>query len=180
LKIRGTFSIEEVDWSNLEDSAKKLGYKSRNELIQALTKKVLYGENVKSESTIKEQIEEAKLNLLLEKIKIAQQDFRIKEAFADFVQEYIIRFKKFPTAQGFRALMSRAENTTQPETTFKKTKEEWKPKFSVTVSCGLHMGFCKICMDSDFTALKEEILIEKLEDHIKEEHQEDPYTRILL
>lgn len=174
---RRSFSIDPIDWNNLEQSAKKNNFDSRNKLIQHLVKLHLTGTEESQELTIEQRQEVAKLNLLLEKIKIAKQDFRIKEMFADYVAIYIETFKKFPTQQGFRALMSKTETTLKPIS--KISNEQYRPKFAITESCGLHMGFCKICNDSDFSALKESILITRLEDHIKDEHHEDPYERIV-
>lgn len=173
---RRSFSIDPIDWQNLEASAKKHKFDSRNKLIQHLVKLHLNGTEETQELTIEQRQEVAKLNLLLEKINIAKQDFRIKNMFADYVTEYVNRFKTFPTQQGFRVLMSKAETTFQPKPN--PSREHYTPKFAITESCGLHMGFCKICNDSDFSALKEETLIEKLEDHIKDDHHEEPYERV--
>ena len=108
--IRATFSMDELDWQELESIAKKSGFDSRNKLIQSLVKSHLNGTTESLELTIKQKTDQAKLDLVLQRILNAKLDGRIKTAFADYVETYVKEFKTFPSIAGYRALQKKAKN----------------------------------------------------------------------
>lgn len=176
--MRTTINVDDIDWNNAEKEAKRLGFTSRNELVGYLLKSQLDSENKNRELTTKQKIEDAKLKLFLKKYEILEQDLRIKTSFAEYVEKYVKEFGTFPSYRGMKALSTKAKNDNVIKVT-ENQKEEWIPKFATTFSQGKFFGLCKICHESDFESVKEDFLIERLEDHIKDTHGTEPYTRVI-
>ena len=116
MKITKTFSIEEIDWFNLEETAKKLGYESRNKLIQSLVKNILYGDDIKTEDTIKRRIEEEKLQALKNKNELHGDNKLFKHSQAkikEYHANHLGTIGSNPSPQAKKA-MTHYVNGTQP------------------------------------------------------------------
>ena len=174
-----TVGIDENFYISIEPELKKLGFKSKSDFFNFLTKNYFTGNTDNEELTVKQQTEKAKLDLVLEKIKIASQDLRIKTAYADNITKYLETFGTLPTAQGLRAITSKSKNQNIIKVS-ETQKETYNPKFAYTKTNNEWFGMCKICNDSNFSSVFEDSIISIMEEHIREEHQQNPYTVVLV
>ena len=99
---------------------------------------------------------------------------RIKTVLADNVELYFKVFGTYPSSRGLRVLQHKSNADENPQVLKKIT---YLPKFNTMQSYGKFNGMCKICQEY-FESNNEERLVENIEDHIKDEHQEDPYKEI--
>lgn len=165
------FSFNSDDEKSLT-LAKKI--KNKSEYFEKLFADVANGKLRYDELTIKEQIDIARLALIGTKGKIAIQDLRIKTVLADNVELYFKVFGTYPSSKGLRVLQHKANNEENPQVL---KKIIYLPKFNTMQSYGKFNGMCKICQDY-FETNTEDNLVEILQDHIKDKHNEDPYNEI--
>lgn len=166
---KGHFTFNSDDEKSLKLAAK---IKNKSEYFAKLFSDVANGRLTYDDLSIKDQIDIARLSLIKTKGQIGIQDLRIKTALADNVDLYFKVFGTYPSSRGLRVLQHKSNSDENP-TILKKII--YLPKFNIMKSYGKFNGMCKICQEY-FENNNEDSLITIIEDHIKDEHNQEPYT----
>ena len=154
LPYRRTFSIDETDWHNLEASRKKLGFDSRNKLIQSLVKSHLTGTTENQELTIKQQIEQEQLVKLQNQNDSEINDIKKRklEAETKIVEYHANNVDVVGSKPSFKASSAMRAHITNPinqeiqrKYTYKYLESDSQP----------HKALCRVC----------EVLFESTEKH---------------
>jgi len=149
---------------------------NNSQYFRNLVHKITIGEIDESDLTIKQQLDVQRMKKIMLQSDLLKQKIRVAKSYADFVEVHVERFDSFPSKSAMIALRSRAESTNKPKQILEKIT--YLPKFNFNKTHGTWFGMCKICPTSNFSANTETGIIEKLENHITEEHKQEPYDEL--